>query len=582
MQTLNVEYNGVFEKWFSIVENIVLGEQQFNDEQKKFIYFLDSAVIEAGPGSGKTTALAAKVALLFKEIEEKGSREGICVITHTNAAVQEILMVLKELGYEEISHPHFIGTIHSFFNKYIVPKAYQSEVSNQPLKFTEESLDWHYRKSIKMKHHWLKNEALDSVVRRIMRVDYEVELFPFKVRTINVQGWDKFDKYEEAFNFAMEERFKQGFLLYDDTLKIAIQLLRKSKSIEELLQNRFKYILIDEYQDTAEMVLRPMVDIFKKSESSIQLIGDSNQHIYYGLNPINQTGLPRYSLNITNRFGENIARPLNRMFQSRIQPKNLGKSKSPILYVYKEPSIISEGFSKILIQLKLQTESKQSRILIAERNQINQLGEKLKLNLKNKKKNNLQASRELINRLLAKEINETIFSTRTLLNQQYLEEGLCINKCVLDFLRSSTDEVEHLKSAINNFLAPFNKSIKVCNRLFTEIKRIKNNRDSEIETKNDLIPVQTIHSTKGQTLSTNMVYLSKESVEELGFLESYGVPTINHVEYQEIDKRVVYVAMSRSTTLLVVALHADTYSNLSDEIKNELKKDFLVVEEDEL
>src|SRR5690625_6006850 len=108
MQTLKISYDVFSEEWYKKVEEFVLGEFRFNEEQKKFIHFLDSAVIEAGPGSGKTTALAAKVALLLKKIEEEGSLEGVCVITHTNAAVNKNYDILKELNFNEIQHPHFI------------------------------------------------------------------------------------------------------------------------------------------------------------------------------------------------------------------------------------------------------------------------------------------------------------------------------------------------------------------------------------------------------------------------------------------------------------------------------------------
>src|SRR5690625_4974080 len=73
MQTLKISYDVFSEEWYKKVEEFVLGEFRFNEEQKKFIYYFNSSIIEAGPGSGKTTALAAKVALLLKKIEEEGS-----------------------------------------------------------------------------------------------------------------------------------------------------------------------------------------------------------------------------------------------------------------------------------------------------------------------------------------------------------------------------------------------------------------------------------------------------------------------------------------------------------------------------
>ncbi len=75
--------------------------------------------IEACPGSGKTTLLVAKLAILANRW--KSRRQGICVLSHTNAARTEIgdRLSSTSAGHLLLRHPHFVGTVHSFANEFL-------------------------------------------------------------------------------------------------------------------------------------------------------------------------------------------------------------------------------------------------------------------------------------------------------------------------------------------------------------------------------------------------------------------------------------------------------------------------------
>ena len=110
-----------------LIEKRLLPEGcHFSDEQQAVIFEDDSMDVVAGPGSGKTTVLTARIKILLEQIKE--SRKGICVLTHTNVAVDEIKESLKKLGVEEIKNPHFIGTIQDFFNTFFAKKADRKSV----------------------------------------------------------------------------------------------------------------------------------------------------------------------------------------------------------------------------------------------------------------------------------------------------------------------------------------------------------------------------------------------------------------------------------------------------------------------
>lgn len=101
------------------VENILGGDIVFDKSRRDIIKNMDSIDIQAFPGSGKTTILVAKLAILAKKWENPTS--GICVLTHTNVAREEIQNRLgnTEIGASLLRYPHFIGTVQSFFNTFI-------------------------------------------------------------------------------------------------------------------------------------------------------------------------------------------------------------------------------------------------------------------------------------------------------------------------------------------------------------------------------------------------------------------------------------------------------------------------------
>ena len=103
-------------KEFLLKYNLSLNEQQCTAVQS-----IDGAtLLLAVPGSGKTTTLVAKLAILAKKWPF--SNAGICVLSHTNVAREEIESKLGNTveGKQLLSYPHFIGTLHSFFDTLFV------------------------------------------------------------------------------------------------------------------------------------------------------------------------------------------------------------------------------------------------------------------------------------------------------------------------------------------------------------------------------------------------------------------------------------------------------------------------------
>ncbi|TFJ93096.1 UvrD-helicase domain-containing protein [Lentibacillus salicampi] len=582
MQTLKVPYDTFSDEWFKKIEKIVLGDYKFNEEQKKFIHYCESAVIKAGPGSGKTTALAAKVALLLKKIEVEGSLTGVCVITHTNSAVDEILKVLKKLGYKDIPHPHFIGTVNEFFNKYgMLPFLKRANKGLVDIYFSEEKiLKKYFRNELAKKHPWFRAtgqsyiQNSNGVIERLINSHLYFDT-DGKLNTETFQH-GSFDKYKDDYLFSKKESWKKGLFHVNDTFSLA-QKYFKFDSVKRRLQGRFKYLLMDEFQDVSPLALQLLKKVFLLEGNIFQMIGDSNQHIAYSNPEVSTKGFKTYYLNQTNRFGDSIATVLNKMFQDNLKPTESKKSLQPILLLYKDPKKLSDCFKLILNQKDIMMANEHTAMLVAARSHAQILGGKINKTNKQKLESTFQKAKNEIYRLLAEETKFNIQSIKRELQREYASYDLKINKTLIEYYRGTANHTL-IRDSINLFLNVFGSNSKINKtnglfRILEELKEVESISPTKISDKNSM---KTIHDLKGQTLKANMVYLYKNSREEHGFLKSYTSLLEPPRYYNDINKRVVFVAMSRATTFLAVALHVDTYDSLTEEAQMKLKEDFIV------
>lgn len=586
MKTINLSYATFTQKWYEEVENVVLGTYKFNEEQKKFIHYLESSVIEAGPGSGKTTALSAKVGLLIKRIEEEGSQQGICVITHTNAAVNEILKVLNKLGYKNIPHPHFIGTINEFFNRFgMYPYLKIKGIEISKINFVENDRLVNYFKSkLATDHRWLNSTDpkfagyARGVIRRLLRS----HLYLDKSGEINAKTFEsgKFDKYKSSYLKYKKKSWKEDIFHVNDTFYFA-QIFFEFGNVKRRLRDRFSYILMDEYQDVAPLPLTLLKNVFLSENNVFQMIGDSRQHIAYSNPEVCTNDFKTYYLNQTNRFGNKIAKVLNNMFNSNLTAAEPDKSLRPVLYLYQDTKKIKQKFSKILNEYKILVNHENAAVLVAARNDVNDLATTLSKTVKKDLNSNFQIAKQKVNRLLAEKTELPIQSVKKQLQEEYITYDLEINKALLDYFRGLAD-YKSVQGKINLFLINFGSRSKVNNNnnIFKELDEMKDGEYKINQTSE--IPTKTIHDLKGQTLTANLVYYRKGSREEYGFLNSYTPNLEQPKYYDEINKRVAFVAMSRATTLLVVALNNTTYNNLTEEARLKLDEDFDIVREEEL
>jgi len=258
-------------------EKILLPKDiNFNKQRKEFIKNLETIDLQAVPGSGKTTVLLAKLLILEKHLPFKDG-SGILVISHTNAAVDEVKKRIENHCPRLFAYPNFIGTIQSFVDKFLAIPFYTNLYKRKLFRIDDEI----YNEKVYIPHDawgWVHNNPhnKDKVLYK-SRLDENGELiigfnssekFPLKTKTSNT--------YMAILK--MKKTLKErGILCFDDAYFLAMKYLKKYPLIKYLLQNRFRYVFVDEMQDMNKRQYELLENIFYDkgdSKSIFQRIDD--------------------------------------------------------------------------------------------------------------------------------------------------------------------------------------------------------------------------------------------------------------------------------------------------------------------
>lgn len=278
------------EKYIPQAEKIFLGEGTFKDDRNEridFIKNLETCDLLAVPGSGKTTALIAKLYCMAQNMPfEDGS--GILVLAHTNNAVDEIEKKLKKHCPQLFEYPNFVGTVQSFINKYLAIPNYISHFKQRPITFDLERYDYQINKYYSnIKNTSLKNwlDKKQDPIKFLFNLRFDNDYNLINGLNSNKEAFELKDQSKPTYKGLKsfkENLIKNGYLHFDDGYFLANKYLLKFETIKLILQKRFKYVFIDEMQDLEDYQIKIIDDIFftDDSKTAIQRIGDKNQSIY--------------------------------------------------------------------------------------------------------------------------------------------------------------------------------------------------------------------------------------------------------------------------------------------------------------
>ena len=257
---------------------------QYNDAQKQAIMHGEGPMLVlAGPGSGKTAVITGRLCNLIK----KGiSPSSVLVVTFTRAAAAEMKgRFLSQMGIS--STQATFGTFHGVFYG-ILRQTYHISGQNiiseeQKNKLLREMIDRCYDQADR------ETELPVSVSREISMVKSgRIDLAHFYSA---VMPQEIFRKVYREYDAWMRENRKLDF---DDIMVWCYRLFRERPDVLKLWQQKFRYILVDEFQDISPLQY-DIVKLLAEPEQNLFIVGDDDQSIYRfrGANPEIMLGFPR-------------------------------------------------------------------------------------------------------------------------------------------------------------------------------------------------------------------------------------------------------------------------------------------------
>lgn len=264
----------------------------YSSNQKKAIeYGAGPLMVLAGPGSGKTFVITHRIKYL---IEGSGINPAhILVVTFSRAAAKEMKDRFEKLQGK--SHVTF-GTFHSVFFS-ILKTAYgfsAEQIASDELRYT-------LIKEL-IKKNEIVNEDINTLSGNLLN-----EIALIKQDNINIKNYysnsiasDTFKKLYKEYEAELETRNKLDF---EDMLSLTYELLSERKDILTAVQNRYQYILVDEFQDI-NFLQYNIIKLMAGKKQNITVVGDDDQSIYRfrGARPEIMLGFERDFRNVSKVF----------------------------------------------------------------------------------------------------------------------------------------------------------------------------------------------------------------------------------------------------------------------------------------
>ena len=248
---------------------------KLNEMQHRAVTTTDGAIlILAGAGSGKTRVITNKIAYL---IEEKNVNPyNILAITFTNKAAKEMLSRVEEMIGED-SRRVWISTFHAFCSKVLRIEAHHLDYDNNFTIYDTTDKQTLIKKSM---------DALDYSKQSISPSLIASEISKAKDSMIDANEYENTyesdyigSKIAKVYSLYQQELKKNNAMDFDDLIYNCIRLFKEHKDVLEKYQFKFKYIMVDEYQDTnySQYLLIKMLSAMHKN---ICVVGDDDQSIY--------------------------------------------------------------------------------------------------------------------------------------------------------------------------------------------------------------------------------------------------------------------------------------------------------------
>ncbi|PFT49484.1 UvrD-helicase domain-containing protein [Priestia megaterium] len=607
----------ISEEDVKLIQKSILPQNcEFSPEQLSVILAQENANVIAGPGSGKTTVLITKIALLLKKYNDQKvkSKVGICIITHTNVAVDEIKQQLSNIGISKIEYPHYIGTIHDFFNRFFTIKSYYKLYDSKEHTFTEEE-----EYESRFKQYWEDNKPEWYTYPAPVRKISETYLYFDDNKELSIIG-ECPNSYSENLANTFNDLLKIGFLRQNDTLSLSLWYISKYNSqLKKAFESRFKYAFIDETQDVNNLQYYLFKKVFEDTNTIIQKFGDPYQALYTIFSgeedawiPSEEKQISYIELSQSTRFGPSIANVLKTTCieeYTKLEGSLDKKSFEPHLLIYKNKENVINKFLEIVSNIEqMNDEFRQSSkpvyaVGLTHKGVLSYYKDYKELKVSNKKQNITKAYYQILLNVLVKYLRNNLnlnytekilrsfiaasenlvtakISVGKIINQININEGKIIDQNeILLVYELILKEIGIHNYELNILIGYLEEANTYTVNIYSQHYRLEDNESEKINSINSKgvnLKFGSVHSVKGETHKATLLLETHRKYDGNDF---YDCSLIFNFLIGKYDKEIseskivkdalktAYVALSRPTHLAAVAIDINNIINYKEKLK---------------
>lgn len=244
--------------------------ESLNEKQAEAYAFDGHCAVLAGPGSGKTRVLVAKVARLLTQ-RVSGPR-GVACITFNNEAVREMRKRLGELGLKS-NKRFFIGTVHSFCLACVVAPfghLFRADLGRDLIVAGAKQRELALERALD------ELGIPDPVTYWRTQFNRYRRTHPLR----DSEAWREDQQMARLIEIYEDQLHGQGLLDFDDMVLIALDLIRRQPFVRSALEARFPFLVIDEYQDLGYPLHLIVRLLMRDTNIEVFAVGDPDQSIY--------------------------------------------------------------------------------------------------------------------------------------------------------------------------------------------------------------------------------------------------------------------------------------------------------------
>jgi len=245
--------------------------KELNEKQIEAVLDTEGpSLIVAGAGSGKTKVLTSRIAYLIDELMV--NPYNILAITFTNKASKEMNDRLTKL-VGDVSRDLTCKTFHSFCAYVLRREIDILGERNHLFQIIDDD-----EAEIMVKDS-MKNLGYDIKMIKPSSIQTDISLIKSKIKKLEDFNFIQIEKIEKIMNEYNKNLIKNNLLDYDDLIDLTLKIFKEYPKVLDKYQERYRYILVDEFQDTSNIQYE-LVELLASKYENIFIVGDEDQSIY--------------------------------------------------------------------------------------------------------------------------------------------------------------------------------------------------------------------------------------------------------------------------------------------------------------